>query len=148
MNNVIGLTDAMDNFLSKHDIFNNKPTSNKASLGHGPVKELFPEFLSIATTSDINLESTKSVHGWNITFRRLLHDWELERDVEFFKTLKSFQRFKDTERLSIWKLTSKGTYSVNSAYNILIRYSQSTNQWPWKSIWKMQLLSRWNAFLV
>ncbi|KAG5582146.1 hypothetical protein H5410_052773 [Solanum commersonii] len=79
-------------------------------LGHGPLKELFPEFFSIATTPNISLESAKGVHGWNITFRRLQHDQELERVVEFFKTLGSFQGFKDTEDSLIWKPTSKGTY--------------------------------------
>ncbi|KAG5598573.1 hypothetical protein H5410_029943 [Solanum commersonii] len=49
-------------------------------LGHGPLKELFPEFFSIATMPDINLESAKGVHRWNITFRTLLHDWELEKE--------------------------------------------------------------------
>ncbi|WMV19468.1 hypothetical protein MTR67_012853 [Solanum verrucosum] len=72
------------------------------------------------------------------TVRRLLHDWELERVVEFFKTLKSFQGFKDIEDSLIWKPTGKGTNSVNSAYSILIRHRQSTNQWPWRSIWKMK----------
>ena len=62
-----------------------------------------------------------------LLFRMPLHDWELERVVEFFKILESFQGFKDTEDSLMWKPTSKGTGSVNSAYNILIRHKQSTN---------------------
>ncbi|WMV37869.1 hypothetical protein MTR67_031254 [Solanum verrucosum] len=91
-------------------------------LGHGPLKELFPEFFSIATMPNISLESAKGVHGWNITFRRLLHDWELERVVEFFKTLESFQGFKDTEDSLIWKPTcprqgvSRKCTTVNSGF--------------------------------
>lgn len=79
----IGLRDFMDNFLSKHDIFRNRPTSSKAILGHVPLKELLPQFFSIATMPDINLESAQGVHGWHITFRGLLNDWEPEKAVEF-----------------------------------------------------------------
>ncbi|WMV38922.1 hypothetical protein MTR67_032307 [Solanum verrucosum] len=86
-------------------------------LGHGPLKVLFPNFYTIATLPDINLESAKGVHEWNITFRRLLHDWELERVVDLFKTLESFQGFKESEDRLCWKSGSDGVYTVKSAYN-------------------------------
>jgi len=83
-------------------------------LGHGPLKVLLPNFYTIATLPDINLESAKGVHGWNITFRRLLHDWELERVVDLFKTLESFQGFKESEDTLCGKSESDGVYTVKS----------------------------------
>lgn len=66
-------------------------------LGDGSVKELFPDFYSIATLPEANLETVKGVQRWNITFKRLLHDLVLERVVELFKILNSFHGLKDSD---------------------------------------------------
>lgn len=40
-------------------------------------------------------EEGEALESWNITFRRLLHDWELERVVDFFNIMESFRSFKN-----------------------------------------------------
>lgn len=66
-------------------------------IGYGSVKELFPDFYSIAILPKANLETVKGVQRWNITFKILLHDLVLERVVELFKILNSFHGLKDSD---------------------------------------------------
>ena len=102
---------------------------------HGSLKVFFTNFCIIATLPDINLESAKGVYGWNITFRRLLHDWELKRVMDLFKTLESFHGFKESENTLFSKSGSDVVYTVKSAYNYQIRQNAQIDQWPWKFIW-------------
>lgn len=58
---------------------------------------MFPEFYGIATIPEIKMEEACGQHGWNITFRRGLNDWEMGRIADFFKGLKVFNGLTDHE---------------------------------------------------
>lgn len=61
------------------------------------------------------LREVWSEHGWNLTYRRLMHDLELGRLAEFYGTLDQFAGFKEGEDTLKWKCQSKGLFIVSSA---------------------------------
>lgn len=55
-------------------------------VGHGCVKDLFPDLFNISTSPNAYLSTAKGIQEWESTFRRALNDWEIEQAVEFFKS--------------------------------------------------------------
>jgi len=75
----------------------------------------------------------------NLTFRRLLNDWEIDRVIEFYNTLELFSGINSNQDLIIWQRNRQGKFSVKSAYK---EFNLSNNQvgcWPWKMIWKVKI---------
>lgn len=107
-------------------------------LGHGPLKELFPNFFSIATSPTSTLDNAWGQQGWNVTFRRALNDWELQKVVDFFNILEQFQGLGETEDKLCWNLCRSGNFTVKSAYTLVAASNQQLEQWPWRYIWKVK----------
>lgn len=62
---------------------------------HGPLKEVFSDLFSLCRIPDAFIEDW-SLQGWNIPFRRVLNDREVDRITEFFKMLDMFKGTTDT----------------------------------------------------
>lgn len=56
-------------------------------LGQGLLKDLFPDIYSLNQQQEVILHEAWTNQGWNLTFRRLLNDWEIERVIDFYNTL-------------------------------------------------------------
>lgn len=57
-----------------------------------------------------------SPQGWNLTFRRALNDWEINRVADFLQILYAFPGTTVGPDLPNWKLHSKGSFTVKSCY--------------------------------
>ena len=57
--------------------------------------------------------------GWNLHLRRNLNDWEMGNIVAFHDTMAQFSNLTWEEEKVVWKIGSKGVFSVNSAYKDL-----------------------------
>lgn len=72
-------------------------------LGNGSLKLLFPDIHHLNQQQESTLHEVWSEHGWNLTYRRLMQDWEVERLTEFYGMLDQFLGFKEGEDTLKWK---------------------------------------------
>lgn len=100
------------------------------------LKNCIPWIYSIATVPTANLEGVKGQQELNITFRKYLTDWKLERVGEFFNTGETFQGF--TDDTLHWNNCRNGIFTVRSAYLLSLMTGQLVDQWPWKYIWRVK----------
>ncbi|WMV25638.1 hypothetical protein MTR67_019023 [Solanum verrucosum] len=85
----------------------------------------------LATISQI-----KNAQGWNLSFRRFLNDWEVERMIQFYNTLEQAKSLNFEEDRLLWKMDKDGKFKVKSAYKLLDISTETKEGWPWKMIWK------------
>lgn len=85
---------------------------------------------------DAFISDFRQEHGWLITFKRNLNDWELDRYLSLLNSLSSTPSASSSSDCIIWKGKSKGTFSLKSCYSISTQVSSQNTLWPWKSIWK------------
>ncbi|OIS95712.1 cbl-interacting serinethreonine-protein kinase 9, partial [Nicotiana attenuata] len=57
-------------------------------LGQGPLKQLFPDIYTLNQQQKATLDEAWTNQGWNLTFRRLLNDWEIDRIKREISTMK------------------------------------------------------------
>ncbi|WMV46725.1 hypothetical protein MTR67_040110 [Solanum verrucosum] len=88
-----------------------------AWCGNGIVRDLFPIIFSICTNTNSKIEEMWSPQGWNLIFRRLLNDWEIDGMVEFLGLIGGFPGTTlEPDRLA-WGHHKDGVFSVNRLYN-------------------------------
>ena len=86
------------------------------------------------------MDFTGGILQWNISFFRLVHDWELEVLASFYTLLYSHRMSREGEDKIWWVPFSKENFDVRSFYNTLA--SKEASHFPWKSIWRSKALSR------
>ncbi|WMV41678.1 hypothetical protein MTR67_035063 [Solanum verrucosum] len=74
--------------------------------------------------------------GWNLHLRRNLNDWEMGNIVAFHDTMTQFSNLTREEDKVVWKIGSKGVFSVKSAYKDLNQSNSNDRMelWPWRMI--------------
>ncbi|WMV28378.1 hypothetical protein MTR67_021763 [Solanum verrucosum] len=107
--------------------------------GNGSLKRLFLDIHHLNQQQESTLYEVWSEHGWNLTYRRLMQDWEVERLAEFYGTLEQFLGFKEGEDTLKWKCHNKGLFTVSSAYRNMNQMGSQVNFLPWKLIWKVKI---------
>lgn len=60
-------------------------------LGQRPLKQLFPDIYNLNQQQRACVREVWGNPGWNLSFRRLLNDWEVDRLTEFYNTLEQFR---------------------------------------------------------
>ena len=70
--------------------------------------------------------------GWNLHLRRNLNDWKMGNIVAFHDTMAQFSNLTREEDKVVWKIGSKGAFTVNSAYKDLNRSNSNDRMelWP------------------
>lgn len=99
-------------------------------LGHGPLRDNFPDLHSLAVEPESTIQEVWSQQGWNLNFRRALNDWEIVRVTEFFNVLEVFKGTSEAEDSIIWKGNSGKCFSVKGAYKLLCNPGQQQCFWP------------------
>ena len=82
---------------------------------------------------------------WNISFTRLVQDWELESVADFMDVIYSVIPTQEAIDTICWKLTSQKVFSVNSYYKHLSL--PAYRYYPWKNVWKTLAPSKVNFFI-
>ena len=67
-----------------------------------------------------NMDYIGGICQWNVSFLRLVHDWELEILASFYTLLYSFRTSKEREDKIWWIPSSIGKFDVCSYYNTLV----------------------------
>ncbi|WMV53379.1 hypothetical protein MTR67_046764 [Solanum verrucosum] len=74
--------------------------------------------------------------GWNLTFRRNLNDWEVDRIAELLLKLGEFTGLTTKADGIRWKHDSDGKLSVRRLYKREVMTHSGGILGPWKQIWK------------
>ncbi|WMV42288.1 hypothetical protein MTR67_035673 [Solanum verrucosum] len=84
--------------------------------------------------------------GWNISFRIMLNDWEIERVAALLGTLGGIFIIPTATDRVLWKLSRDGVFSVKSAYNCGLHEMTRGTQYPWRYFWKSALPTKVKGF--
>ena len=83
---------------------------------------------------------------WNLSFRRPLNDWEIQRLVEFYKVLGQFKGTINAQDSLEWQDHNRDNFSVRRAYKKINPCNSQGNGWPWKLIWKTKIPYKVSCF--
>ncbi|WMV44031.1 hypothetical protein MTR67_037416 [Solanum verrucosum] len=74
---------------SKIDIGNGRKTFfwNDVWVGQHSLKQLHPEIYNLNQQKEATVAEVKDNQGWNLSFRRRLNDWEIDKLADFYKSL-------------------------------------------------------------
>ena len=114
-----------------------------------PLKFVYPELYCIACVKDAPVADFVQFHGnamhWEVTFTRLVQDWEIESTSSFLELLYSINIKRYMKDKMCWKPSRSKGFQVKSFYTQLT--SNGLGSFPWKSIWKAKVPPR-VAFFV
>lgn len=74
--------------------------------------------------------------GWDLSFRRLLNDWEIERVAKLLEGVGTFAGTNNTPDAVKWAHSKGGIFSVGRAYRKEGNVQVNNNQRLWKRVWK------------
>ncbi|XP_049372092.1 uncharacterized protein LOC125837001 [Solanum verrucosum] len=115
-------------------------------LEQGPLKTLFPDVFILNQQQRATVAEVWSNQGWNLSFRRPFNDWEIQRVVEFYRTLEQFRGGNTVQDCLEWKDHKQGRFSVKGAYKKFNPFNTQINGWPWKMIWKAKIPYKVSCF--
>lgn len=109
----------------------------------------FPLLYRIALEPSAMVNDVLNTHNgnfsWNVVFGRDLQDWELDDYALFLISLYEAHIKVEDDDCSRWRLTHDGIFFVRTYFRSLWRAEE--NSFPWKLVWKCELLPR-VAFLL
>ena len=109
-------------------------------------KNLVPRYFHLKPAAKSHCAEMWSNQGWNLSFRRPLNDWEIQRLVEFYKVLWQFKGTIDAQDSLVWQDHNRDNFSVSRAYKKCNPYNSQGNGWPWKLIWKTKIPYKVSCF--
>lgn len=117
----------------KVDLWNDK------WIEQAPLKQLYPDIYSINQQQNSTIEMVWGEQGWNLSFRRALNDWEIDRLASFFGTLEQFKGTSTDADCLIWLRNKDNKFTVKAAYRVLITSNNQSGTWPWKMVWRVKI---------
>ena len=99
-----------------------------------PLSESFPDLFSICNNPEVRVCECWTTQGWDLSFRRLLNDWEVDRVASFLGKLGGTNLVTNAPDRVIWKLNKDGKFTVNCAYKKGIQVGVRGYHHHWKSI--------------
>lgn len=83
-------------------------------IGQQPLKILFPDIYLMNQQQRATILEVRDNQGWNLSFRRMLNDWEVERLTDFYNTLEQFKDYSTRVDSLVWLKEKQGRFSVKS----------------------------------
>ncbi|KAG5622408.1 hypothetical protein H5410_007626 [Solanum commersonii] len=80
------------------------------------LRELFPDLYLISENPDARVSDYWTEQGWDISLRRLLNDWEVERVAVLLEKLAGMIITTTATDKILWKHSKDGVFSVSNAY--------------------------------
>lgn len=109
---------------------------NEIWKGDDSLRNLFPNLYTLSLQRSATVAQVWSQQGWNLVFRRALNDWEIEDVARLLEVLNTPPAISQRKDKPIWKLHSKGMFTVKSCYWRINVNQSVTKKWPWKLVWK------------
>lgn len=96
----------------------------------------FPDLFILSTNPDARINEVWSLQGWNLSFRRLLNDWEIGRAAGLVQLLNDFKGTNLEDDSIRWRHNSDGKFSVSRLYRRKVQVLPGRISGPWGKIWK------------
>ncbi|WMV14734.1 hypothetical protein MTR67_008119 [Solanum verrucosum] len=105
------------------------------------LKQFFPDLYTLSLQQNATVAEMWTRQGWNLHLRSNLNDWEMGNIVAFHDTMAQFSNLTRKEDKVVWKIGSKGVFSVKSAYKDLNQSNSNDRMelWPWQMIWRPKI---------
>ncbi|KAL3355533.1 hypothetical protein AABB24_019554 [Solanum stoloniferum] len=81
-----------------------------------PLSESFPDLFSICNNPEARVCECWTTQGWDLIFRRLMNDWEVDRVASFLGKLGETNLVTNAPDRVIWKHSKDDKFTVNNAY--------------------------------
>uniref|UniRef100_M1A801 Reverse transcriptase zinc-binding domain-containing protein n=1 Tax=Solanum tuberosum TaxID=4113 RepID=M1A801_SOLTU len=114
--------------------------------GQWPLNQNFPELYNLCQAQDATVAELWTGQGWNLRLRRNLNDWEVNFIADFQNTVPQNLNLTEEKDSLVWKVDSKGIFTVRSAYKDLTGTNTQEIRWPWRMIWKTKVPYKVNYF--
>ena len=101
-----------------------------------PLSESFPDLFSICNNPEVRVCECWTTQGWDLSFRRLLNDWEVDRVASFLGKLGGTNLVTNAPDGIIWKHNKDDRFTVNSTYKKGIQAVVRGYYHHWMSIWR------------
>ncbi|WMV40396.1 hypothetical protein MTR67_033781 [Solanum verrucosum] len=126
---------------SKIDIGNGRKTFfwNDVWVGQHSLKQLHLEIYNLNQQKEATVAEVKDNKGWNLSFRRRLNDWEIDKLEDFYKSLEQASNLDAKEDSLQWLRANNRKFTIKSAYRHFDRPAEMLLPWPWKMIWKINV---------
>ena len=97
----------------KIKVSNGNKTSFSNDKWHevGILKVVFPYIYNLTNHHVKIVTDMWSAQGWNVSCRRQMNDWEINRVADFFNTLNQFSGLQTGEDTLWWQGNNKGVYN-------------------------------------
>ena len=115
-------------------------------LEQGSQKPSFPIYLHSEPTTKRHCGRSLVKSGWNLSFRRPLNDWDIQRLVDFFGILEQFKGTSTSQDRLFWNHNCNGNFRVKEAYKKFNSFTHQVTSWPWKLIWKVKIPPKVSCF--
>ncbi|KAG5576514.1 hypothetical protein H5410_056648 [Solanum commersonii] len=103
------------------------------------LRELFLDLFLICENPDARVSDCWTEHGWDISLRRLLSDWEVERVAALLEKLAGMIITTTAIDKILWKHNKDGVFSVNNAYKRGPMGTTGAPKYNWNYFWKSDI---------
>ncbi|KAH0634712.1 hypothetical protein KY290_035831 [Solanum tuberosum] len=111
-----------------------------------PLKEAFPDLFLICVNPEVTIQECWSTQGWDISFRRCLNDWEIERVALLLGKIGQVSISSTEVDIPLWKYNGNGIFSVKSAYTRGLQVTNTNTQCKWNYFWKSSIPTKVKCF--
>ncbi|WMV41703.1 hypothetical protein MTR67_035088 [Solanum verrucosum] len=115
-------------------------------IDQSPLRDLFPDLFQICGNPDANVGDCWTEQGWDLVFRRLLNDWEVEMVAEILGMLGGVTINANATDRMLWKHSKDGLFSVNSAYRRGLQVMAGRPTHLWNYFWKGDIPTKVKCF--
>ncbi|WMV15560.1 hypothetical protein MTR67_008945 [Solanum verrucosum] len=115
-------------------------------IGQNSLMEDFADLYSFCDNPGASIAEMWSQQGWNITLRRLLNDWEVDRVANLLQRLEDFPGLNTNPDAIRWKHDRDGEFSVGRMYKRDLATQPGEIAGPWKQIWKSNTPTKIKCF--
>ncbi|WMV11609.1 hypothetical protein MTR67_004994, partial [Solanum verrucosum] len=100
-----------------------------------PLMEIFPDLFIVSNNPDGTIYDMWSAQGWNLFFRRLLNDWEIDRVADLLNRIDDFNGTTAEPDTLRWKHNIDGQFSVKRVYKMEERVQCRGQPKIWRNLW-------------
>ncbi|WMV19366.1 hypothetical protein MTR67_012751 [Solanum verrucosum] len=100
-----------------------------------PLMEIFPDVFILSNNPDGTIYDMWSAQGWNLFFRRLLNDWEIDIVADLLNRIDDFNGTTAEPDTLRWKHNIDGQFSVKRVYKMEERVQCRGQPKIWRNLW-------------
>lgn len=105
-------------------------------INQRPLKDSYPDLFLLCNNPEAWVNECWTAHGWNLTFRRFLNDWEVERVANLLEEIGAFPGTNNEPDSVRWSHSEDGIFTVGRAYKWENSQESNNQQNLWRKVWR------------